>query len=143
MTSKEVHKLHIQEHIQGIESAIAVGLEERAATIGLHTSACSIDLLELYLHTLNKISIGTMVKHEWFKTPKPEQKIMPLAERMLGVEFAMKEDIFRSMYLIEEHRNKLIYGKPSKSAAEIVLKAFQKLHQLIKEQLQQLGEEIE
>lgn len=143
MTSKDVHRQHIQEHLQELEDAIAIGLEQRSSTIGLHTSACSIDLLEFYLHTLNKISLGTMVKHEWFKAPKLGQKIAPLAERMVGVDFPAKEEIFTWMYLIEEHRNKLIYGKPSRGTAEIVLNAFQKLHALIQEKLQQQGEEIE
>ena len=143
MTSKEIHKQHLQEHLQELEDALAVGLEQRSSTIGLHTSACSIDLLELYLHCLDKISIGSMVKHEWFKAPKPEQKIMPLAERMLEVDFPAKEEIFSLMYLIEENRNKLIYGRPNRSTTEIVLNAFRKLHALIKEKLQESGEQIE
>lgn len=140
MTSKEIHKAHIKEHLQELEGAIAIGLEKRCSTIGLHTSACAIDLVELYLHSLNKISIGTMIKHEWFKAPKSEQKAVPLAERMLGMDFPQKEEVFSLMYTIEEARNKLIYGRPSVLAAEVVLTAFKKLHDLIKEQL---GDEIE
>ncbi len=53
------------------------------------------------------------------------------------------DEIFSSMYTLEEHRNKLIYGKPTKSAIDAVLTSFQKLHQIIKEKLKELGEEIE
>lgn len=143
MTAKDIHIAHIQEHLQEIQEAISVGLEKRSSTIALHASACSIDLIELYLHYLNKISVGTMIKHEWFKEPKLEQKIAPLAERMIGVDFPKKQEILSLMYTIEERRNKLIYGKPSASSTETILTAFNALHTLIKELLQERGEEIE
>lgn len=143
MTSIQQHKEQIKEHMQELNDAVAIGLEKRPVTIGLHTSACSITLLELYLHVLGKITIGTMVKHEWFKAPKEGQKIAPLAERKIGVDFSGKNEIFSWMYIIEEERNKLIYGKPNKVAIETVFFTFQKLHDLIKEKLLEKGEEIE
>lgn len=143
MVSIQVHKEQIKEHIQEINDAIAIGLEKRPATLGLHASACSISLIEIYLHLHGKISIGTMIKHEWFKPPKKGQKIAPLAERKIGADFPHKDEIFSLMYTIEEHRNKLIYGKPTKVAIDAVLISFQKLHQIIKEKLKELGEEIE
>lgn len=123
--------------------ALAIGLEKRPATIGLHASACSIELLELYLHALEKISVGTMIKHEWFKAPKSDQKIAPLAERKIPADFPAKSDLFRLMYSIEENRNKLIYGKPNILAIESVYNAFRKLHQIISEKLKEKGVEIE
>lgn len=143
MTSVQLHKEQIKEHIQEINDAIAIGLEKRPATLGLHTSACAISLLEAYLHVLGKISIGSMIKHEWFKPPKLGQKIAPLAERKVGGDFPHKDEIFSLMYTIEEHRNKLIYGKPTKTAIDAILISFQKLHQIIKNELKNLGEEIE
>lgn len=143
MTSIQIHKEHISEHIQELADAIAIGVEKRPATIGLHTSACAIEFLEIYLHILGKISAGAMIKHEWFKAPKPGQKIAPLAERKLGVDFPAKEDILSLLYIIEEERNKLIYGKPTKAGIDAVLGAFQKIHTIIKEKIQEAGEEIE
>ena len=143
MVSIQIHKEHIKEHLQGIEDAIIIGIEKRSATIGLHTSACSISLIELYLHVLGKISTGTIVKHEWFKPPLLGQKIAPLVERKLGVNFPEKEEILKLMYSIEDQRNKLIYGKPVKEVTEAVLSSFQKLHSIIKNKLKGLGEEIE
>ena len=142
MTSVAIHKAHIEEHLHAIDGAIAVGVEQRPATIGLHVSAGAISLLELYLHVLDKITIGSMIKHEWFKEPKPEQKIAPLAERKIPVEFPAKEELFSLMYIIEERRNKLIYGKPSVAAIEEILKAFQKLHDIIKKKLEERGESL-
>ena len=143
MASIQLHKEQIKEHVQEINDAIAIGIEKRAATLGLHTSACAISLLEIYLHVLGKISVGSMIKHEWFKPPKVGQKIAPLAERKMGADFPHKDEIFSLMYTLEEHRNKLIYGKPSKTAIDAVLSSFQKLHQIIKDEIKKYGEEIE
>lgn len=143
MTSISIHKDQIQEHMQEIEDAIAIGMERRPATIALHASACSISLLEAYLHKLGKIGVGTMVKHEWFKRPLPGQKTSPLAERKLGADFPEKEEILSLMYTIEENRNRLIYGKPTKEAIKEVHTSFIKLYTIIKEKLNELGEEIE
>jgi len=137
-----VHKEHIQEHIQELEDAITIGIEKRPATLGLHTSACSIELLELYLHVLGKITAGGMLKHEWFKRPTPEQKVLPLAERKITAVFPEKDKLFSLMYTIEEERNKLIYGKPRQSAIEATWKDFQELHRIVKEKLLEFGEEI-
>ena len=143
MTSIQLHKEQIKEHVQEINDAIAIGIEKRPVTLGLHTSACSISLLETYLHKLGKISIGAIIKHEWFKPPKPEQKLAPLAERKIEAEFPFKQELFSLMYTIEEHRNKLIYGKPTNAALTAVFNSFQKLHEIIREKLKELGEEIE
>lgn len=143
MASIQIHKEHIQEHLQEMTDALAIGLEKRPATIGLHASACSIELLELYLHVFGKISVGTMIKHEWFKAPKPDQKIAPIAERKIQAEFPAKSELFELMYSIEENRNKLIYGKPNISAIESVYNSFKRLHQIISEKLKEKGVEIE
>ena len=143
MTSIEQHKLQIKEHMQELSDAIAIGIEKRPATLALHVSACCISLLEMYLHILGKISTGTTIKHDWFKRPKDGQKIAPLAERKLGIAFPEKEKILSLLYTIEENRNKLIYGKPTKVAIDAVSSSFQKFHEIIKEKLKEAGEEIE
>ena len=143
MASIEIHKAHIKEHIQELIDAITIGIEKRPATIGLHISACAIELLELYLHKTGKITSGTMIKHEWFKAPKEGQKILPLAERKLAVQFEEKDKILSLMYTIEEERNKLIYGKPSQATLTASLNAFEKLHTILKKKIQEAGEEIE
>ena len=143
MTSVEQHKIQVKEHMQELADAIAIGLENRPATLALHVSACSISLLEMYLHVLGKISTGTTIKHDWFKRPKEGQKIAPMAERKLAALFPEKEKILSLLYTIEENRNKLIYGKPTKVASDSVYSSFQQLHSLIKEKLKEKGVEIE
>ena len=83
MTAQRIHLAKIKEHLQELKDAIAQGIENRPATIGFHTSACAIDLLELYLHHTGKIPIGLQIKHEWFKRPFSEQSMSFLAERNL------------------------------------------------------------
>ena len=78
MTSIKEHKKKIVEHLEEIEDAINNDIEKKPITIGFHCSAYSIQLLEVYLHKINKIPIGKVIKHDWFKKPKLEQKKNPL-----------------------------------------------------------------
>ena len=127
MTSIEEHKKKIKEHLEEIEDAIDEGIEKKPITIGFHCSACSIQFLELYLHVINKISIFKIIKNDWFKKPKPEQKKEPLIERKLNVNFSKKQEIYDLIYKIEEERNILMYGKPVKNQIKEILKNFLKL----------------
>ncbi len=143
MTAQRVHIARIQEHLQVLKDAIAVGIEHRPATIGFHASACSIDLLELYLHKMGKIPIGMQVKHDWFKRPKPGQKIQPLAERYLQVEFPQKARILELLYTLEEKRNKLIYGHTTPPEIAQTQETFVQFKNLLIGMLQEQGENLE
>ena len=135
MTSIEEHKKKISEHLEEIDDAIKQGIEKKPVTIGFHCSACPLQFLELYLHTLNKIPIGKIIKHDWFKRPKIDQKIEPLIERKLPIIFPRKEEIYNLIYTIEEERNTLMYGKPTKAQIEKVLAEFKKLKEIFLEAL--------
>lgn len=142
MTSIEEHQKKVQEHLEELRAAIDIGIEKRAATIAFHCSAGALQFLELYLHATKKIDMGKTLNHEWFKRPTPEQKKEPLIERHLEVDFPKKEDIYESMYQIEEERNSLMYGKPTKQQIEKVIAAFNKLKGIFKELLHHEGIEI-
>ena|SRR3989344_2219951 len=130
MTSIEEHLNKIKEHLDEINDAIEEGIEKKPITIGFHCSACAIQFLELYLHALNKISIGKVIKHDWFKRPQTEQKILPLIERKLPVEFSKKAKIYNLIYELEEERTILMYGKPVKGQVKKVLEIFQKIKEI-------------
>ena len=130
MTSIEEHKQKIQEHLREIEDAIEQGIEKSPITIGFHCSACAIQFLELYLHIQNKISIGKVVKHDWFKRPNLGQRIEPLIERKLGVEFPEKQKIYDLIYRLEEKRNILVYGKSDEKQIKEVLEIFNELKEV-------------
>ncbi len=130
MTSIEEHKKKIKEHLEEIDDAIEEGIDNKPITIGFNCSACAIQFLELYLHLIGKISIGKIIKHEWFKRPTAEQKKEPLIERKLSAEFPMKKEIYELIYSLEEERNILVYGKPSEKQTKIVLEMFMKLKEI-------------
>ena len=140
MSAVRDHERRIKESLDEIEGAIAVGIERKPVTIGLHTSTCSIELLELYLHKEGKIPIGKVIKHDWFKRPLPEQKIEPLIERKLPVDFPLKKEIYDLIYKIEENRKNLVYGRATKDQIEIVLSSFNKLSAMIKERVGDLDD---
>jgi hypothetical protein len=143
MTSVEGHKRKIKEHLDEIEDAIDIGTETRPITIGFHCSACSIEMLELYLHKLNKISMGKTIKHNWFKAVQDGQKSEPLADRMISADFPRKDEIFGLLRRVESKRDKLVYGKSTGGEAEQVLENFFKLKKIFSEELKKTGVEIE
>ncbi len=133
MTSIDEHKKKIQEHLDELEDAIEEGIEKKPVTIGFHTSACSIQYLELYLHLTNKIPIGKIIKHDWFKKPQKTQKIEPLIERKLPIEFEKKQEIYDLIYELEDERNILMYGKPETNQIKRVLETFYKIKEIFTE----------
>lgn len=143
MAAINVHLSKIKEHLQEIKDAVAIGIEFRPATIGFHTIACAIDLFELYLHKTGKIQMGAQIKHEWFKRPKQEQKIMPIAERHLPILFENKNEIFDLLYSLEENRNTLIYGKSTKNIILQTYTLFERYKKLLIQMLAKEGEKIE
>lgn len=142
MTSIEEHKKKIKEHLDEIDEAIEAGIEKKPITIGFNCSACSIQFLELYLHASGKISIGKVVKHDWFKRPKEGQKKEPLIERKLQIDFHKKKEIYDLIYDLEEERTILMYGKSTEKQIKKVLDSFSKLKEIFKELLKNEGIEI-
>lgn len=130
MTSIEEHKKKIKEHLEEIDDAINAGAENKPVSIGFHCSACAIQFLELYLHSAKKISIGKIVKHDWFKRPTTEQKKDPIIERKLAVDFSKKQEIYELIYTLEEERNILVYGAPSEKQVKRMLEIFLKLKEI-------------
>jgi len=143
ITTIEQHTRKIREHLDEINEALDLGIEKRPITIGLHTSLCSTELLELYLHLENKISIGKQIKHNWFKRPKQDQKKDPLPDRKIGAEFPDKERIYSLLYNIEEERDNLVYGRVEKEQTKKVLKSFQELKSVLIDRIENKGVEIE
>ena len=142
MTSAEEHRKKIKEHLEGINDSIERGIENKPVSIGFHCSACALQFLELYLHILNKIPIGKVIKHDWFKKPHASQKKEALIERKLQVVFPKKEDIYSLIYDLEDERNSLMYGKPTKEQIKKVINTFLKLKEIFQGLLKNEGFEI-
>ena len=143
MTSINGHLDKIKEHLEEIKDAVDEGIEKKPITIGFHCSACASELLEIYLHQINKIPMGKLIKHNWFKRPKEGQKIEALANRKVGAEFPDKDLIYNLIYDIEENRDNLIYGKVGTDQIKKVHDSFLELKKLMVEKLNQVGVQIE
>ncbi len=136
MTSVDEHKEKIKEHLEAIEEAVERGAEKRPVTIGFNCSACAIQLLEVYLHATNKIPIGKIIKHDWFKKPQKGQKIEPLIERRLNADFPEKQEIYSLIYALEESRTSLVYGKPVEKQISETIFIFRKLKNILEKLLE-------
>lgn len=135
MTTIEEHIKKIKEHLDEIDDAIKEGIEKKPITIGFHCSACALQLLELYLHTINKLPTGKIIKHDWFKEPKPGQKREPLIERRILIEFPKKQEIYSLIYILENERSSLMYGRSTEEQIKKVLDIFTELKEIFLELL--------
>jgi len=123
----ESHLENLRESTREIEEAIRKGLLQKQRTIGFHTSAGAIDMLEIMLHKNNLVDAGFVIKHEWFKSKKK------IAEKF-HFNFSDKEEIIKLVTNIENMRNKLCYGKRVKEKElENVVQNFNKLKELFLE----------
>ncbi len=129
------HKKAIKESLDVINESVQRGVESRQRTIGFHCSAASADLLELYLHHLNAINPGKVLKHDFFTSEKK-------AQRKVSEEFPDKDKIIKLIVELETQRNQLCYGKKQpKEKIESYLKLFNSIRQLFESKGVQYDEE--
>lgn len=140
MTTIERHKKLLEQSLRILELALAGGILDNPRAVAFATSSGSVDLLSIYLHKLGKISVGKVVEHSWFKKPLPEQKIKPIYERKLDIEFPKKQVLFSLMCDIEEKRTILAYGNPTKHDISFVIEAFNNLKNIVE---REMGEKYE
>ncbi|MBI4980185.1 hypothetical protein HZC30_01340 [Candidatus Woesearchaeota archaeon] len=123
----ESHLESLQESVTEIEAAVISGLVSKQRTVGIHTSAGAIDMLEIILHQHNLIDPGAVIKHEWFSSSQGIRK-------RFSFDFPRKEEIISLMESIEAVRNKLCYGKRQDEKILIkVVEEFNKLHSIFRE----------
>jgi len=120
----ESHLENLNESIREIEEAVKFGLTEKQRTLGFHTSAASIDILEIILHKENKIDPGFILKHDWFNADRKIKEKIPF-------DFSRKEEIISLIKSIENSRNNFCYGKrQSEESLETLIKTFNKLKEI-------------
>lgn len=100
----EYHLENLKESIREVEEAIKTDILKKQRTIGFHTSAGAIDILEIILHKNNLIDTGFVIKHEWLKSNRKIAEKFPF-------DFPHKKEIIILITKIESSRNKLCYGK--------------------------------
>ncbi|MBS3123718.1 hypothetical protein J4437_03705 [Candidatus Woesearchaeota archaeon] len=121
------HQANLKESIIEIERIIVEGLEKHQRSLGFHTSAAAVDMLEIIFHENNLIDPGMVIKHEWFNSSR---KI----KEKIAFDFPEKKEMLKLTANIENVRNKLCYGKrqPASILEQLVLD-FQKLKTLFNE----------
>lgn len=123
----ESHLENLKESIKEIEEAVKEGLLQKQRTLGFHTSAGAVDILEIILHKNNLVDPGFVIKHEWFNSKK---KIV----EKFSFDFPFKRKIIRLIVKIESVRNKLCYGKRvDEKELEQLVKYFIKLKEIFLE----------
>jgi len=60
----ESHLENLKESINEIGESITKDLTKKQRTLGFHTSAAAMDILEIILHKNNLIDPGFIIKHE-------------------------------------------------------------------------------
>lgn len=135
MTNLERHKALLRQSMDLLELSVAKGALDNSRAIAFAASSGAVDLLSIFLHRAGKLPTGKIIEHQWFKSPKPEQKKTSVYERKLSVDFQRKKEIFNLMCAIEEKRTKLAYGNPTEGEVSSVIKALQKLKELIEREL--------
>ena len=114
----EDHLRNINESIESINDAVKKGIENKQRTLGFNCSVASVEMLEVFLHKLELINPGAIIKHEWFSSPRRVNEMIPYS-------FQDKEKIISILCKIEEKRNILCYGKKQPiSEMEFVLDLF-------------------
>ena len=117
----ETHLESLRESVREVEESIKKGIVDKQRTLGFHTSAGAMDMLEIILHKNNLIDPGFTVKHDWFLSKKKINKKFPF-------EFQNKREILDLVVAIESIRNSLCYGKRKKEEElEQMIKDFNKL----------------
>lgn len=109
------------------------GLKNSQRIIGLHASRGIVDLLSVYLHENDKITIGAQINHRWFKSKRVKDKLP---------EFEEKGNIADKLVELELICEDLSYGAPKPiEQIEKALELFKELENKIEGLRKKNGEE--
>jgi hypothetical protein len=100
----EVHVQSLKETFELLVFCVDKGIETTQRTIGFHTSLGTVEMLELYLHTLGVFPVTYRLNHAWLKSQKKIREKIPY-------DFPEKERIIELAYYIEKNRDILCYGR--------------------------------
>src|SRR3989344_7976038 len=124
----ESHLENLKESINEIGESITKDLTKKERTLGFHTSAAAMDILEIILHKNNLIDPGFIIKHKWFNSDKKIKEKFPF-------HFDNKERILNLIKSIESIRNNLCYGKrQEEKVLEKLILDFNKLKRIFNEE---------
>lgn len=127
MMKIESHLENLKESIREVELAIESGLSKKQRSLGFHTSAAAIDMLEIILHKNNLIDPGFIIKHEWFNSKR-------IISEKFNFNFPHNIEMLELISKIEKARNIFCYGKrQDESVLEETVQNFNKLKKIFTE----------
>ena len=112
----EKHKEILKEVLDEIESALKDnrGLVSHQRRLAFSLSLGSVNLIEIYLRTLDVMKEGSKINHMWFK--RKNDTIKDYMQKQITVPLRSVADIDKIIeiaFKIEEKRDDLAYGAPS------------------------------
>ena len=114
----ENHRIRLRESLRHIAAAIADGPADNQRTIGFHTSAASVDLLNIYLHQTGQLDVSADISHRKLRSQRLLDEAMPY-------DFPDKALFSTLLIQIENARDGLCYGRLQDAASvEEILKSF-------------------
>lgn len=125
---EDTHISALRESFDIIRECVKAGIERRQRTLGFHCSAAAVDLLELLLHQIHKLDVGTTLHHEMFASAPRAKKNLP--------DFQSKDKVVDIMNKIESKRNMFVYGKQQPRE---IIEEFLETYNRLKEILDELG----
>lgn len=120
------HKIRLRESLGQIAHAVAIGAADNQRSIGFHTSAGSVDLLNIYLHQAGHVDVSADIAHRKLLSRRLLDEAVPYV-------FPNKDRIFDLLIQIENTRSPLCYGRPQDQAVvEATLRAFAELRDVFR-----------
>lgn len=120
----ENHKIRLRESLELITWAITHGAVHYQRTIGFHSSAAAVDLLNIYLHQENLLDTSSDINHRRLRSQRMLKEALPF-------DFPNKTRTIEILCAIEAARDNLCYGRPQpEPQVEATLAAFAQLRAL-------------
>ena len=133
---KERHEEVLKEVLDEIGSALndKQGLLIHQRRLAFSISLGAVNLLELHLHNLNIMKVGSMIDHTWFKRSK--KNVLDKLEMQITSPISSVKDIDGLVEIIrdiEEKRDDLAYGAPAtEDVLQNKINLFFKLKKILK-----------
>ena len=103
------HKIRLRESLELITWSVGRGVETYQRTIGFHSSAASVDLLNIYLHQATLLDTSSDITHRRMGSERMLREALPF-------DFPQKAPLIQFLCAVEAARSRLCYGRPQAAA---------------------------
>lgn len=118
------HKIRLRESLEVITWSVGRDVVAYQRTIGFHTSAASVDLLNVYLHQAALLDPSSDINHRRMGSERMLREALPF-------DFPQKDPLIRLLCAVEDARSRLCYGRPQTTdVVEATVAAFGELRRI-------------